>query len=73
MWNDVGVGVLERDERSESWPPSYWAVGRGDGGLLEADDGPLVGALVSEPSPAFDSSTGTGILFSGVGPFDVPK
>ena len=70
MWNEVGVGVLERDERSESWAPSYWTVGRGDGGLLEADDRPLVGALVSEPSSAFDSSTRTGVLLSGVGTFD---
>jgi hypothetical protein len=75
VWNDVGVGVLEleRDERSESWAPSYCVVGRGDGGLLEADVRTLGGALVSEPSSALDSSTGTGVLLSGVGPFEVPN
>jgi hypothetical protein len=69
VWNEFGVGVLERDERIESWAPSYWAAGRGDGGLLEADDRPLFRALVSESS-TFDSSISKGVLLSGVGPFD---
>lgn len=65
MWNEVGVGVLEREERIESWAPSYWTAGRGEGGLLD----PLLGALTSESS-TFDSSAGAGVTLSGVGPFD---
>lgn len=61
--------MLEREERIESWAPSYWTEARGEGGLLDADDRPLLGALISESS-TFESSTGTGVALSGVGPFD---
>jgi len=47
LWKE---GVLDREERSESWEPSIWARSRrSTGGLLDADDVPLVGVLWSEP------------------------